>query len=67
MSKALPPRKGTKRHVYKLMDYNDETVKNSWYPEKIQEILDNQYRIEKDLQRRILFEITKELFVRCEG
>ena len=49
------------------MDYNDETVKNSWYPEKIQEILDNQYRIEKDLQRRILFEITKELFVRCEG
>ena len=30
VSKAVPPRNGTKRRVYKLMDYNNETVKGSW-------------------------------------
>ena len=67
VSKAKPPRKGTKRRVYKLMDYNDETVKGSWYPEEIQEISDNQYRIEKDLRRRTLPDDKNELFVRWEG
>ena len=47
VSKAVPPRKGTKRRVYKLVYYNDEDVKGSWYPEKLQEILDNQFRNEK--------------------
>ena len=67
VSKAVPPEKGTKRRVYKLMDYNDKTVKSSWYPEEIQEIKDNQYRIEKVLRRRSLPDGTKELFVRWEG
>ena len=38
VSKAVPARKWTNRRVYMLMDYNDETVKGSWYPEEIQEI-----------------------------
>ena len=67
VSKAVPPRKGTKRRVYTLMDYNDETVEGSWYPEEIKEISDNQYRIEKVLRRRNLPDGTKELFVRWEG
>ena len=67
VSKAVPPGKGTKRLVYKLLDYNDETVKDSWYPEEIQEISDNQYCIEKVLRRCTLPDGTKELFVRWES
>ena len=67
VSKAVPPRRGTKCLVYKLMDYNDEAVKGSCYPEEIQEISDNQYRIEKVLRRRTIPDGTKELFVRWEG
>ena len=64
VSKAVPPRKGTKRRVYKLVEYNDEIVKGSWYLEELQEILANQCRIEKVLQRRTLPNGTKEIFVR---
>ena len=67
MSQAVPPRRGTKRIVYKLVYYNDEAVKGSWYTEKIQEISDHQYRIEKVLRRRTLPDGTKEHFVRWEG
>ena len=38
VSKAVPPRKGTKRHIYKLVDYNNEDVQGSLYPEELQEI-----------------------------
>ena len=47
VSQAVPPRKGSKRRAYKLLDYNDEAVKGSWYIEEVQKISDNQYRIEK--------------------
>ena len=67
VSQALPPKRETKRRVYKLVDNNDTAVKGSWYPEELQEISDNQYRIEKVLQRRTLPDGTKELFVRWEG
>ena len=67
VSKAVPPRKGTKRRIYKLVDYNDEHVKGSWFPEELQKISDNQYRIEKVLKRRTLFNGTTEIFVWCEG
>ena len=66
VSLALPVRKVTKLRVYKLMDYNEENVKDSWYPEELQEISNNKYRIEKVLQRRTLFNGTKELFARLE-
>ena len=39
--KAVPPRQVTKRRVYKLVNYNDEDVKGSWYPAKLQEISDD--------------------------
>ena len=45
VSLALPARRGIKRRLYKLVDNNNNEVKDSWYPEKIQEITDNQYRI----------------------
>ena len=64
VSKAVIPRKGTKRRLYKLVDYNDYDVKDSWYTEQLQEISDNQYRIEKVLRRRILPNGPKEIFVR---
>ena len=67
VSQAVPPRRGTKRLVYKLVDYNDEALKGSWYPEEIQKISINQYRIEKVLRRRTLPDGTNELFVRSEG
>ena len=63
----MPPRRGNKRRVYKLVDYDDEPVKSSWYREELAEILDNQYRIDNVLQRRTLPDGTKELFVRWEG
>ena len=34
--KALPVRRGTKRRVYKFVNYNNDEVKGSWYPEEIQ-------------------------------
>ena len=67
VSQALPVRRGSKRRVYKLMDYNNDEVKGSWYPEEIQKITDNQYRIEKVLRRRNLPDGTNKLFVRLEG
>ena len=67
MSQAVAPRRGTKRRVYKLVDYDDEPVKGSWYPEELQEISDNQYLIDQVLQRRTLPDGTKERFVRWEG
>ena len=67
VSHAVPPRRGTKRRVYKYVDYDDEPVKCSWYPEELQEISDNQYRIDKVLQRRTLPDGTNKLFVRWEG
>ena len=32
VSQTVPPKRGTKRRVYKLVNYNDEAVKGSWYP-----------------------------------
>ena len=41
VSQALPVRRGTKRRVYDLVDYNNDKVNGSWCPEEIQEITDN--------------------------
>ena len=47
VSQAVLPKRGTKRSVYKLIDFSNEIVKGSWYPTKLQEISNNKYRIEK--------------------
>lgn len=64
----VPPQKrGVKRPIYKLEDYSGDEVKGSWYPEELQAIKDNQYRIEKVLRKRTLPDGTKEKLVRWEG
>ena len=55
-----------KRPVYNLEDYSGEEVKGSWYPEKLQKITNNQYRIEKVLRRRTTSDGHKEKLVRWE-
>ena len=35
VSQEVPHRKGTKRHLYKLEDYNDDAVKGSWNPKEL--------------------------------
>ena len=67
VSQAVSPRNGTKRRVYKLVDFNDDVVKGNWYPKELQEILEKQDCIEKVLQKCTLPDGVKELFVRWEG
>ena len=62
VSQAVPLTTQSKRRVNKLVNYNREALNGSWYAVELQEILDNQYRIEKVLRRRTLPEGTKELF-----
>ena len=62
-----PRRRNTKRRVYKLSDYNGEAMLGSWYPEEVQQITDNQYRIEKVLRQRTAADGTIERFVKWEG
>ena len=42
----------TKRPVYKLKDYEVKEVQGVWYPEEIQPIKANEYRIERVIKRR---------------
>ena len=59
-------RRANKR-VYKIEDYNGESVTGTWYPEELQHITDNQYRIERVIRRRKLPNGSLELFVKWEG
>ena len=67
VSAAKQARKGTKRPVYKVEDFDGEEVKGSWYPEEMQAISHNQCRIEKVLRRRTRPDGRKEKLVRWEG
>ena len=67
VSHAMPLKRGIKSSLNKLVNYYNEPVKYSWYPQKLQTISSNQYRIEKALQRRLLSENKIELFARWEG
>ena len=55
------------RRVYKIDDYNGESVKGTWYPEELQQITDNQYRIKLVIRRRKSPDGSIELFVKWEG
>ena len=55
------------RRVYKIEDYNGESVMGTWYPEELQQITDNQYRIERVIRRRKSPDGSFELFVKWEG
>ena len=60
------PRRGNKRRVYKIADYNGDPVKGVWYPEELQQIYQNQYCIERVLKRRNAEDKSIELFVKWE-
>ena len=67
ISETPEVKRGTRRRVYKIQDYNGEPVKGVWYPEELQQITDNQYRIERVLRRRKAADGSTELFVKWEG
>lgn len=75
VSEAAAGRKGSRlrssghvaRRVYKIRDYNDEDVKGAFYPEELQHITDNQYRIERVIRKRKAADGSIELFVKWEG
>ena len=54
----------SRRPVYKLKDYEGEKVKGVWYPEEIQPITANEYRIERMIKRRRGANGKEELFIK---
>ena len=64
VSEAPGLRRGTKRRVYKIADYNGEPVKGIWYPEELKQISNNQYRIERVLRRRKATDGSTEIFLK---
>ena len=65
--RSPPMRKGTKRRVYKIKDDSGEEVSGSWYPEELEQISNNQYRIERVIRKRTAPDGSKELLVKWEG
>ena len=61
------PRCGNKRRVYKIADYNNDTVKGVWYLEELQQIFQNQYFIKRIFKRHKATDGSTELFVKWEG
>ena len=47
VSQAVPPKRGCKSRVYKLVDYNDEAVKGSWYPKEISKFQNTSFALKK--------------------
>ena len=52
------------RPVFTLRDDSGEEIRGKWYPEKIQQIRDNDYEVERVLKRRTAADGTRELFVK---
>ena len=52
VDEVLIPRCGNKSRVYKITDDNGDPVKVVWYPEELQQISQNQYRIERIFKHR---------------
>lgn len=55
------------RPTYKLKDYNGESVSGTWYPEELQDIKQNEYRIEQIIKRRKAADGSREFFVKWLG
>jgi len=60
-------KKKSRRQVYKIKDFDGEPITGSFYPEELQHISDNQYRIERVLRRRTTPDGSKQIFVKWEG
>ena len=67
VDEAPSPRHENRRRVYKIADYNSEPVNGVWYPEELQQVTDNQYRIERVIKRRKAADGLTELFEKWEG
>ena len=67
VGEAPTARKGSKRRVYKISDYNGEPVTGTWYDEKLQHITNNHYRIERLIRRRTASDGRKEILVKWVG
>ena len=52
------------RPVYTLKEDSGEELRGKWYPEEIQQIRDNDYKVERVLKRRTAANGTRELFVK---
>ena len=57
----------TRRPVYTLKDDSGEDVRGHWYPEELQAIGNNEYKIERVLKRRTAADGTREQFVKWLG
>ena len=67
VSEASAARKGSKRRVYRISDYNGEPVTGIWYDDELQHISNNQYRIERVIRQRTAADGTKQILVKWEG
>jgi len=68
VTNEVEPRRGSRKRVYKISDYDGEGVSGSFYPEELQEISANEYRIERILKRRTSpVDGSKEILVKWEG
>jgi len=68
VTNEVEPRRGSRKRVYKISDYDGEGVSGSFYPEELQEISEYKYRIERILKRRTSpVDGSKEILVKWEG
>ena len=63
VDEAPIPHSWNKRRVYEIADYNGDQVKDVWYPLKLQQISQNQYRIERVLKLRKAAHGSTDLFL----
>lgn len=69
-AKPKKPTSGKKRAgrmVYTLKDYAGEDVRGQWYPEELQAIGNNEYKVERVLKKRTADDGSRELFVKWLG
>ena len=65
--KAPAALKGSKCRLYKISEYNCESVTKTWYDEKLQHILNNQNYIERVICWKTAAICSKEILVKWEG
>ena len=67
VGEAPAEREGSKRRLYKINDYNEESVTGTSYDEELQHITNNQYRIERVIRRQTAADGQKTFLVHREG
>ena len=62
-----PDKRHGRRPVYTLKDFDGEAVRGHWYPEELQPITHNEYKVERVLKRRTGEDGSRESFVKWQG